>query len=162
MALWSASPAAASSLDLISGDSLTLSGDLRLVGANGERSWVDGGFGKLSAGGAQKSDDWQVEPALGEANLVWQPRFGWTLSGTVVATMNGGEDVEAGISQAFLAYQPQADRQGSPVGPGRPDVGADLARTCGCGLACPGHDHAIGDQQLDRRGSTPSVVRGNR
>ena len=32
---------------LFSPETLTLSGDLRLVGVDGERSWVDDGFGKL-------------------------------------------------------------------------------------------------------------------
>ena len=44
--------ARAADLDLFSADTLSLTGDLRLVGVNGEESWVDGGFGKLATSGA--------------------------------------------------------------------------------------------------------------
>lgn len=103
-ALLAASPCAASDLDLISADTLSLTGDVRLSATNGEHSWVDGGFGKLATSG--HGDDFRVTPQLGQINLVWQPRFSWSLSATVVGSLQGGERTEAGLEQAFVSFKP--------------------------------------------------------
>src|SRR5258708_7443766 len=100
-----ASPAAASDLRLFTPDTLDLTGDARLVAVDGERSWVDGGFGKLRSG-SDGDRDFQVQPQLGNVNLVWQPQFTWSLSATVVGTLQGGQRTEAGLSQAYLSFKP--------------------------------------------------------
>jgi hypothetical protein len=98
-----ASPAVAqSNLSLFSPDNLELIGDVRLVAVDGERSWIDGGFGKLRSSG----DDLRVRPQLGNVNLVWQPQFTWSLSATIVGSLQGGERTEAGLSQAYLSFKP--------------------------------------------------------
>jgi hypothetical protein len=102
-ALWAAPAQAQSDLDLLSADTLEVSGDLRLVGVDGERSWVDGGFGKLRSG---SDGDFRVRPQLGNVNLIWKPQFGWSLSATIVGTVQGGERTEVGLSQAFLSFKP--------------------------------------------------------
>jgi hypothetical protein len=84
---------------------LTVTGTVSLAATDGEESWLDRGFGKLSTSGAVDSD-LKVKPLLSEANLIWRPRFGWALSGTVVGTFQGGERTEAGISEAYLSYKP--------------------------------------------------------
>src|ERR1044071_6385344 len=91
------SPAAASEIDLFSADTLELNGDLRLVAVNGERSWVDRGLGKLRSG---SNGDLRLSPQLGNVHLTWQPHFTWSLSATVVGSLQGGERTEAGLSQA--------------------------------------------------------------
>src|SRR5260221_519371 len=96
-------PAAAADLDLFSSDTLELTGDLRLVAVDGERSWVGGGLGKLRSG---SNGDLRFRPQLGNVNLIWQPRFTWSLSATVVGSLQGGERTEAGLSQAYLAFKP--------------------------------------------------------
>ena len=96
-------PAAAADLDLFSADTLELTGDLRLVAVDGERSWVDGGLGKLRSG---SDGDLRLRPQLGNVNLIWQPSFTWSLSATVVGSLQGGERTEAGLSQAFLTFKP--------------------------------------------------------
>lgn len=103
-ALLAASPCAAADLDLVSADTLSLTGDVRLSATDGETSWVDGGFGKLSNSG--HGDDFRVTPQLGSINLVWQPRFTWSLSATVVGSLQGGERTEAGLEQAFVSFKP--------------------------------------------------------
>ena len=50
---------------------------MRLVAVDGEKSWVDGGFGKLRSSGGQ--DDLRVGPQLGNVSLVWKPQFTWSL-----------------------------------------------------------------------------------
>jgi hypothetical protein len=104
-ALCVSSPASAGAVDLFSADTLELSGDLRLVAVDGERSWVDGGFGKLRSGGGEDGD-FKLRPELGNVSLVWQPRFTWSLSAVVVGSLQGGERTEAGLSQAYLTFKP--------------------------------------------------------
>src|SRR5437764_12555019 len=102
---WCASPAAAqSNFSLFAPDNLQLIGDVRLVAVDSEKSWVDGGFGKLRSSGG--GDDVRVRPQFGNVNLIWQPQFTWSLSATVVGTLQGGDRTEAGLSQAYLSLKP--------------------------------------------------------
>ena len=102
-ALCIASAARAADIDLFSPETLTIAGDVRLVAADGEESWSNGGFGRLRSGAR---GDWRVKPELGNADLIWQPRLGWDWSATVVGSIQGGERTEIGISQAFVSYKP--------------------------------------------------------
>lgn len=103
LALWAA-PASASEIRLFTPDTLELTGDVRIVAVDGEESWVDGGFGKLRSSGSD--GDLRVTPQLGNANLIWQPQFTWSLGATVVGSLQGGERTEAGLSQAYLTFRP--------------------------------------------------------
>ncbi len=106
-ALLGATPCAASDVELISPETVSLTANARLSVTDGEESWVDGGFGKLATSGdAGEDGDFRIIPQLGDINLIWQPRFGWSLSGTVVAALQGGERTEWGIEQAFLTFKP--------------------------------------------------------
>lgn len=105
VALWPMPAAAQSDLDLLSADTFELVGDVRFVGADGEVSWVDGGFGKLRSGGSD-GDGLRVAPQLGNVSLVWQPQFSWSLSAVVVGSIQGGERTEAGLSEAYLRFRP--------------------------------------------------------
>lgn len=102
--LASAAPAAASDLNLFSADAFQLTGDVRIDAATGEKSWLDGGFGKLVTSG--DGSRFNVEPQLGQANLIWTPQLGWAVSAVVVGTLQGGERTEAGIAQAYVTYRP--------------------------------------------------------
>jgi hypothetical protein len=100
-------------VDLVSPESFTLYGDVRLVAVDGEQAWVNGGFGKLRYGGDNPSQpsDLRIQPQLGEVGIVWQPRFGWSVSGTVVALAEGGDTnndgkLDAGLSEAYLSFKP--------------------------------------------------------
>ena len=100
-----ASPALADGADILSPETLSVTGSVGLAVTNGEESWLDEGFGKLSTSGSNDGD-WRARPFLNEANLIWQPRFSWSLSATVVGTFQGGERNEAGISEAYLSFKP--------------------------------------------------------
>jgi hypothetical protein len=104
-----------SAVELISPETLALYGDVRAVAVDGEPSWTDGGFGKLRDGGGDpaRRSDLRVKPHLGETGVVWQPRLGWSLSGTVVALVQGdGDTLDAGLSEAYLSFKPLG---GGPV-----------------------------------------------
>jgi hypothetical protein len=108
-ALWP-THAAASDLRLFTPDTLELNGDVRLVAVDGEKSWLDGGFGKLRYG---SDGDLKVRPRLGNADLVWKPQFTWSLSATVVGSVQGGERMQAGLSQAYLSFRPMRSSSGA-------------------------------------------------
>lgn len=94
--------------DIASAETFKLYGDVRAVAVDGEASWTDGGFGKLRYGGddAQRRD-LGVKPEFGEAGVVWKPRLGWSLSGTVVALAQGDSGtLDAGLSEAYLSFKP--------------------------------------------------------
>src|SRR5881628_822600 len=103
LAALAASPAAASDLHLFTPDTLELNGDVRLVAVDGEKGWLHGGFGKLRSG---SGGELRVRPQLGNVNLVWQPQFTWSLSATVVGSLQGGERTQAGLSQAYISFRP--------------------------------------------------------
>jgi hypothetical protein len=95
-------------LRLFGPDTFEVTGDLRLVAVNGEKSWVDGGFGKLRSG---SDGDWKLEPQFGNANLIWQPQFTWSLGATMVGSLQGGERTQAGLAQAFLTFKPMRSQK---------------------------------------------------
>jgi hypothetical protein len=99
-ALWAAPAIAESDLRL---DTFEASGDVRLVAVDGEKSWVEGGFGKLRSG---SDGDLKVQPQLGNASLVWKPQFTWSLGAVVVGSLQGGQRTDAGLTQAYLAFKP--------------------------------------------------------
>lgn len=102
MAVLSAAPALADP-NLLSPDTLEITGDVRLVGIDGEPSWVNGAFGKFRSG---SEGDTRIQPQLGNISLAWQPHFTWSLGATVVGVVQGGQRTEAGLSQAFLTFKP--------------------------------------------------------
>src|SRR5437762_7291522 len=109
-ALWVAPANAESGAHLFSADAFELSGDVRLVAADGEKSWVDGGFGKLRSG---SDGDRRVQPQLGNASLAWKPQFTWSLGATIVGSLQGGQRTEAGLSQAYLTFRPMRSSKAS-------------------------------------------------
>ena len=112
MALAASHPAhAAAGVDLIGPDTFVIAGDMRLAVVDGEQSWIDGGFGKLRFGGRDEagSSKERVRAALGSADLVWQPKFGWALSATVVGSAQQRHRLEVGLSEAYLMFKPLSD-----------------------------------------------------
>src|SRR5437868_2269073 len=127
-ALWVAPANAESGAHLFSADAFELSGDLRLVAVDGEKSWVDGGFGKLRSG---SDGDLRVQPQLGNATLVWKPQFSWSLGAIVVGSLQGGERSQAGLSQAYLTFRPMRSNKvafSARAGPMWPPVAGESAR----------------------------------
>src|SRR3954470_21826440 len=86
--LWANPARADSDLRLFTRDVWEVSGDVRLVGVDGEESWVNGGFGKLRSG---SDGDLKFQPQLGNVSLVWKPQFTWSLGATIVGSLHGGQ-----------------------------------------------------------------------
>lgn len=105
-----AAPAAASDLRLFTPDTLELIGDVRMTAVDGEKSWIDGGFGKLRSG---SDGDARLRPQLGNLNLIWKPQFSFSLGATVSGSLQGGDRTYAGLSETYLTFRPM---RGSRVG----------------------------------------------
>lgn len=82
-----------------SGKPLTLAGDARIVLADGERSWIDGGFGKTRYGPHKEP----VRPV--ELDAVWKPAISWTLDATVAVIAQDGQDKPVDLSEAYLGWR---------------------------------------------------------
>lgn len=104
-ALWAAPAGAQSDLKLFTAESFELAADARMVAVDGEKSWTEGGFGKLRSG-SDGDRDFLVQPQLGNVSLVWKPQFTWSLGAIVVGSLQGGQRTEAGLSQAYLTLRP--------------------------------------------------------
>lgn len=90
---------ASAQADLFSLDTLSGLVDMRLAAANGETSWIDGGLGKARFGKDHQG------LRLGEAALVWNPRFTDTLSAVVVAESQDGQRHLVDLGEGYLAYR---------------------------------------------------------
>lgn len=109
----SSSGASAPSMDLFSRNTVSVLVDLRMVVANGAKSFVNGGFGKTRFQG-NNNGGFQTQFYPAEADLVWEPRFTSSLSANVsVAWQNDHKNPDVGVMEAFLNYLPQ---QTGPVG----------------------------------------------
>jgi hypothetical protein len=92
-------------LELFTPETVTVAGDMRIAGADGEPGWLDGGYGKTRFDGAGNGD-FRVRPRLAEADLIWEPRFTWSLTGTVVAVAQQGQEHPVDLSEAVLQFKP--------------------------------------------------------
>ena len=102
-ALWVSPASAQSDLKLFENGNFEFDGDVRLVAVDGERSWVDGGFGKLRSG---SDGSLTVQPQLGNASIVWKPQLTWSFGAIIVGAVEGGQRTQAGLSQAYLTFRP--------------------------------------------------------
>jgi hypothetical protein len=78
--------------------------DLRLAGADGERSWIDGGFGKARFGAGD--GDFELDLVPTNAELIWQPSLGWDLDGTLVIAAQDGQEQPIDLVEAFARWRP--------------------------------------------------------
>lgn len=78
----------------------TLSGvlDLRAAAADGEPSWVDGGFGKARFG--------DEAALLADGVVEWRPKLSWSLSAVVDLALQSDQDRPVDLNEAYLLYKP--------------------------------------------------------
>jgi hypothetical protein len=100
-----AQPAAPPSTDILSGRTLSMLLDGRLVAANGEQSFLNRGFGKTRFSGAADGN-FRVVPLPVEADLIWTPRFTSSLSGNVSGSWQRGQENPVDLLEAFVTFLP--------------------------------------------------------
>jgi len=79
--------------------------DMRLVAADGEPSFTDGGFGKARYGGDGRGG-WRVRGDLAQAAIEWRPRLNWEWSAVVDAAYQPGQSQAVDLVQAYIVYKP--------------------------------------------------------
>ena len=77
--------------------------DLRLVGADGEPSWTDRGFGKARFG---SDGEFDTDALPAEGTLVWRPPLSWDIGGTIAVAAQHGQDQPVDLVEAFLSWRP--------------------------------------------------------
>ncbi|HZZ35888.1 MAG TPA: hypothetical protein VFE03_09195 [Caulobacteraceae bacterium] len=97
--------AAEAQVDLVSPETVHGMIDLRLAGVDGERSFVDGGFGKTRFSGAADGD-FKLHATVAEAALEWTPRLNWEWSALVDVDVQPGQEKPVDISQAYVLFKP--------------------------------------------------------
>ena len=100
------------STDILSGDTITILLDGRLALVNGERSWTNGGLGKVRFQGTADGD-YNPYAVPVEADLVWTPRFTGSLSANVSAAWQRDQENAVDLIEAFVNFLPS---QSGPVG----------------------------------------------
>ncbi|MFA6112677.1 MAG: hypothetical protein WC729_01765 [Sphingomonas sp.] len=94
-----------SGTDIFSKNTITVLLDARLVGADGSRSFVDGGLGKTRFSGGSNGD-FRVRPLPVEADLIWQPRFTNSLSATVSGAWQRDQENDFDLLESFVTFNP--------------------------------------------------------
>jgi hypothetical protein len=82
--------------------------EVRWAGADGERSWLDAGFGKAGVAGA----GWRDTAQLSQAVVEWRPRFSFGVSAVVSAQWQADVHPRLDLDEAFLKLKAPPSRLG--------------------------------------------------
>lgn len=86
---------------------ITAYGNVDIAAANGQWTWLGGGFGKGRYGdGPSNSRDVQFHARLTEGGVVLQPHLGWALGATVSGIVQTGQDHAVDLNEAFATFRP--------------------------------------------------------
>ena len=137
--------AAPPSTDILSARTLSLLLEGRIVAVNGERSFLDRGFGKTRFSGAA-DHDFRVMPLPIEADLIWTPRFTGSLAGNVSVAWQRDQEKPVDLLEAFATFLPPR--------------GEHLSFSAKAGLYWPeiSLEHATGGAWSTVHTITPSVI----
>jgi hypothetical protein len=86
--------------DILSTDTLHGLVEARVAAVDGERSWLDRGFGKTGLSGGR--NDWRADADFTQAALEWRPRFNFALSGVVTALIQPDLSPSVDLGEAYL------------------------------------------------------------
>jgi hypothetical protein len=103
-----------SSTDIFSRNTVSAIVDLRASAANGETSFLNGGFGKTRYGGGANGD-YKARAQVAEADLIWTPRFTKSLTANVSAAYQN-DHTSFDLMEAFLNFQPESTGKFSVTG----------------------------------------------
>ena len=79
--------------------------DVRAIAADGQPSYLDGGFGRARYGG-NGSGDLRGKLSLADAALVWKPQLSWSLGAIVDVEHQDGQEHPFDLVQGYLTYRP--------------------------------------------------------
>jgi hypothetical protein len=79
--------------------------DLRAVAADGQPSYLDGGYGRLRYGG-EGTGGLKGRLSLADAALVWKPQISWSLGAIVDVEHQDGQQHPFDLVQAYLSFRP--------------------------------------------------------
>ena len=99
------SSSSGSGTDLFSRDTFAVLLDGRFVVANGERSFLHGGFGKTRFDGTSDGD-YDVLAVPAEGTLAWMPRFTSSLSANISGSWQRGQQHDVDLIEAFINFLP--------------------------------------------------------
>jgi hypothetical protein len=77
--------------------------DLRAGVVGGEKTWLDGGFGKLRWGG--DNGDTQARARIAAVDLAWKPQFSFNLAGLVSVVHQARQSSDVDLNEAFLTFR---------------------------------------------------------
>jgi hypothetical protein len=96
--------AAAAQESLFGRDTIHGMAEVRWAGADGEESWIDGGFGKSAILG-RSNGGWRGEAGLSQAVVEWRPRFSFAFSAVVSAQWQADLDPKLDLDEAYLKFK---------------------------------------------------------
>ena len=96
---------AAAEPDLLSRDAFEGVIDLRAIAADGQPSYLDGGFGRARYGGTGPGGT-KGQLSLADAALVWKPQLTWALGAVVDVERQDGQQHPFDLVQAYLTLRP--------------------------------------------------------
>ncbi len=102
--LFACGPAAAEP-DLLSRAAFEGLVDVRAAAADGQPSYLDGGFGRTRYGG-DASGGMAGRLALADAALVWKPQLTWSIGAIVDIEHQDGQEHPFDLVQAYLTFRP--------------------------------------------------------
>src|SRR5262245_40370021 len=82
-------------------DTLHGMAEFRAGAADGEQSWIDGGFGKAAIPG----EGWREKLALSQAVIEWKPRFSFAVSAVVSAQWQADVHPGVDLDEAYLRFK---------------------------------------------------------
>ena len=84
--------------------------EFRWAAADGEQSWIDGGFGKSAVPGA--GSGWRDTAGLSQAVVEWRPRFSFAVGAVVSGQWQADADPKLDLDEAYLKLQAPPSRLG--------------------------------------------------
>jgi hypothetical protein len=90
--------------ELFGEDSLHGFAELRLAGADAERGWLDGRFGKAGVSGGAHGG-WRGKADLSQAVFEWRPRLSFALGAVVSAQYQAGVHPGLDLDEAYLQFK---------------------------------------------------------
>jgi hypothetical protein len=76
--------------------------ELRFAGADGEQSWIEGGFGKTAIPGRSNDGDWRDTVGLSQAVVEWRPRFSFAVSAVISGQWQADTHPRLDLDEAYL------------------------------------------------------------